>query len=359
MKPTIREVAQRAGVSRTTVSYVLNGQAASRGIPEDTRQRILDAMRDLNYRPNALARALSQRRTDTIALVMQYPSIFSGWSGFTAELMRGATDAAVASGYDILLHTRQAEPSHAATPEQEVYGEVSLLTDGRVDGALLLRDHDDPLAAALECQGFPTVLMFTHNDAPNAWFVDCDNVHGACQAVQHLLSLGHRRILHLAGSEHSAAGMDRRRGYLQTLQAAGLNPDSGWMIDTTTPAGHDLLPALALFDAPAPQRPTAVFAWSDETAIRFMNLLRARGLCIPEDVAVIGYDSTGVCDHTDPPLTSIRQPIYEMAYQALQLLVSRIQGKTTAASQIWTESQLEVRQSCGASQVPDRRNHHS
>lgn len=356
MKPTIREVAKHAGVSRTTVSYVLNGRDSSMRIPEDTRQRILEAVRDLNYRPNALARALSQRRTDTIALVMQYPAIFSGWSGFTTELMHGATDAAVEAGYDILLHTRQAAFSPVVTPDQEVTGEVSLLTDGRVDGALLLRDQDDPLAATLEQQGFPTVLMFTHNDAPEGWFVDCDNVQGAMLATQHLLSLGHRRILHLAGSEHSAAGLARRRGYRQALLEASIEPEDTYLVDTTTEE-DGLGQALELFDTPVEHRPTAVFAWSDDAAIQFMNLLRSSGLSIPKEVAIVGYDSTGVCDHTDPPLTSIRQPVYDMAYQAFQLLVSRIQGHEVPTRQVWTRPQLDIRQSCGAPRTPTGRVH--
>lgn len=356
MKPTIRDVAQKAGVSRTTVSYILNGRASAMGIPEETRQRIMDAVRELNYRPNALARALSQRRTDTIALVMQFPAIFSGWSGFTQELMRGATDAAVASGYDILLHTKQASVTPMLESQQvastlDMVSEISLLTDGRVDGALLLRDQDDPLAEALEHQGFPTVLMFTHNDDPNAWFVDCDNVQGAILATQHLLSRGHRRILHLAGSQHSAAGMDRQQGYMQAMRAAGVEVEDTWISDTTTPEDSGLRAALRLFDASAENRPTAVFAWSDETAIRFMNLLRLRGLCIPEEVAVVGYDSTGMCDHTDPPLTSVRQPIYTMAHQAFQLLIDRIQGRKVPARQVWTCPELEIRHSCGASLV--------
>jgi LacI family transcriptional regulator len=354
MKPTIREVAQHAGVSRTTVSYVLNGRDSMMRIPEDTRQRILDAVRDLNYRPNALARALSQRCTNTIALVMQFPAIFSGWSGFTTELMHGATDAAVEAGYDILLHTRRAAFSPVVSLDQEVAGEVSLLTDGRVDGTLLLRDQDDPLAAALEHQGFPTVLMFTHNDDPQGWFVDCDNVEGASLATQHLLNLGHRRILHLAGSAHSAAGSDRQRGYEQTLRKAGIELNSAYLIDTTREE-NGLRQGLELFKASEEQRPTAVFAWSDESAVQFMNLLRSQGLRIPEEVAVVGYDSTEVCEHTDPPLTSIRQPIYEMAYQAFQLLVSRIQGGEVPSRQVWTRPRLEIRQSCGAASARDRR----
>src|SRR5579862_4721192 len=102
----MRDVAERAGVSKATVSYVLNGRATAKRIPDETRDRILEVMRVLGYHPNALARSLAHRRTDTIAVVMQYPAIFSSWSGFTNELMRGVTDAAIEYGYDLLLHTR-------------------------------------------------------------------------------------------------------------------------------------------------------------------------------------------------------------------------------------------------------------
>lgn len=347
MKPTIRDVAQKAGVSRTTVSYVLNNRDEAMRIPEETRRRILEVVQELNYHPNALARGLSQRRTDTVALVMQYPAIFSGWSGFTVEMMHGVTDAAIRLGYDVVLHTKQ--PMSGGLPEERdpIAEEVAILTDGRADGALLLRDRNDPLACALRQRNFPTVLMFTHNDDPEQWFVDCDNVQGGIMATEHLLSLGHRRIIHLAGSPYSAAAHDRQQGYLEAMRRAGLRPDPNWVVDTVY-AGADLQSALALFDVPANSRPTAVFAWSDETAIRFMNLLRSRGLRIPEDVAVVGFDSTGVCDHTDPPLTSVRQPIYTMASEALGLLVRQIRHETPEQTRIWAAPELDIRLSCGA-----------
>src|SRR5579872_7376801 len=137
---TIRDVAERAGVSKAAVSYVLNGRETSVKIAEPTRQRIREAARDLNYHPNALARGLAHRRTDTIALVMQYARIFTGWSGFTNEMMRGACEAAVQEGYDLVLHTKE-QPD----PERD----VAALTDGRADGALLLRDVDDPVTEML------------------------------------------------------------------------------------------------------------------------------------------------------------------------------------------------------------------
>ncbi len=347
MAATIRDVAQRAGVSKATVSYVLNGRAVTMRIPPDTKRRVLEAVRELGYHPNALARGLAHKRTDTVAIVMQYPAVFRGWSGFTQEMMHGATDAALSLGYDMLLHTRQPQGAPQTAGADLLDWEVATLTDGRADGALLLRDMEDPLVEALQHRDFPTVLMFTHSDHPEHWFVDCDNVQGAILAVEHLLSLGHRRIVHLAGSVHSGAGRDRRRGYRRALEQAGIAVRPEWIVELTY-TDADFEPAIRLFEADPAERPTAIFAWSDDVAIAMMRLLRTRGLRVPEDVAVIGFDSTLLCDHTDPPLTSVRQPVYAMAAQAFTLLTRRIRGEEAAETQVLVPPELEVRRSCGA-----------
>jgi len=334
MATTIRDVAQRAGVSKATVSYVLNGRESAIKITEETRQRILRAARELHYHPNALARGLTQKRTDTITLVMQFPAIFSGWSGFTNEMMRGATETAIRLGYDLMLHTK--EPP---TIERE----VAALTDGRADGALLLRDVDDPLVERLTQRGFPCVLFFSRSDNPDVWFVDCDNVAGGRMATEYLLKLGHRRILHLSGSPHSGAARDRRAGHEQALRAHGIEPRPDWSIEVTYPgASYDAVEAVLR----ASDRPTAVFAWSDEVAVRLMTLAREMGLRIPEDLSVVGYDSTDLCLHTTPPLTSVRQPIYDMAAQAMTLLSRRLSGEVLSERQILMQPELNVRRSC-------------
>lgn len=345
---TMRDVASRAGVSIATVSYIVNGRAASMRIPVETRERVLAVVRELNYHPNAVARSLAYKRSDTVAVVMQFPAVFSGWSGFTNEMMHGATDAAIRLGYDVLLHTRQPDGLATKSPAALLDAEAAALTDGRVDGALLLRDMRDPLAEVLHVRNFPTVLMFTRSEHPDLWFVDCDNRLGAMMATDHLLSLGHRYILHLAGPIASGAGFDRRRGYKEALEVAGIASDPSWTIDVPY-AGIDFTHVLERFDAPIEQRPTAVFAWSDDVAIRLIGLLRARGISVPDDVAVVGYDSTGLCDHIDPPLTSVRQPIYEMADRAFELLTDRIQGRVPAETRLFVHPELVIRRSCGAS----------
>jgi LacI family transcriptional regulator len=341
----MREVAQRAGVSKAAVSYVLNGRETSMRIPEGTRDRILTAVRDLGYRPNGLARSLARKRTRTIAIVMQYPALFSGWSGFTNELMHGVTNAAIEQGFDVMLHTRNPVGRWAHGEGGLVEAELTNLTDGRVDGALLLRDLDDPLTIALCKQGFPTVLMFTHSSDPEQWFIDCDNVAGARIATEHLISQGHTRIAHFAGSHVSGAGRERREGYRQALDAAGLPVRPEWIVGVTDPDAV-AAPASLLLQLPRSERPTAVFAWSDDVAIQTMRSARALGLSVPRDLAVVGFDSTALCDHTDPPLTSVRQPIFPMAADALRLLIQRIHGEKPAQTQVRVAPTLVVRRSC-------------
>lgn len=333
---TLEDVARRAGVSKVTVSNILNNRPTAVPISEATRQRVLAVVQELGYYPNAVARALARQRTDTIAIVLQFPAIFQGWSGFTNELMHGVSDKAIELGYDILLHTR-AQPS--------VEREAHSLMDGRVDGALLLRDYDDPLSSLLAERDFPHVLFFTRSPRPDVCWVDCDNYKGARIAVEHLLAQGRTRIAHLAGPPRACSAADRLRGYRDTMEQHGLSIAPEWIIPAHY-GGADLAPLMTLLLQP--KRPDAIFAWSDEVAIRAMNLCKELGLSVPDDVAIVGFDSTQICEHTDPPLTSVRQPIYEMAATALEMLVKLIRHEPLAEPTRIFEPTLDIRGSCGA-----------
>jgi len=331
---TIKDVAARGGVSKTAVSYVLSGREVGVRISEETRRRVLAAAQDLGYHPNALARGLARRQTDTLALVMQFPSVFSGWSGFTNEMMHGATDAATALGFDLMLHTKG-----LGNVEQD----VAALTDGRADGALLLRDRDDPLSSRLLERSFPFVQIFSHTASPDAYCVDCDNIAGSKMAVDYLWAQGHRRIGHLSGSPHSAAAADRLLGYRDALAAHGIHPRPEWECGMTY-AGSDFAPFIALMSHPS--RPTAIFAWSDDVAIRAIRVLQEQmGLRVPEEVSVIGFDGTEMCDHTIPRLSSVRQPIYDMAVQGVETLVRLLRHEPVLERQHFFSPTLELRHS--------------
>ncbi len=348
MTITIREVAEKAGVSKATVSYVLNGRSDTMRISPATSERILNAARELGYHPNALARGLTYKRTQTIAVVMQYPALFSGWSGFINALMHGVTDSAVKHGYDLMLHTRNTGRERSSQDGDTIEREVAVLTDGRVDGALLLRDRNDPLASQLHKRGLPVVLMFTGSEQHDLPFVDLDNREGGRLATRYLLELGHRNLVHLAGLTLSTAAYDRRMGYRRAMNEAGFCTDDTLeksILEIPSPLS-DYTPLLKRFERPVSERPAAIFAWSDDVAIQAVRRLSEAGVRVPDDVSVIGFDSTELCNHTAPPLTSVRQPIYEMAERALTLLTDRINGGGSHPMQVTLNPEVVIRQSC-------------
>jgi DNA-binding LacI/PurR family transcriptional regulator len=289
----------------------------------------------MGYHPNAVARALARRRTDTVTLVMLAPSVFSGGSGFINEMMYGVLDAANTLGYDLMLHTKSLPG---------VMDEVRALTDGRADGLLVLRDLGDPLVAELQARRFPCVSLFSRSEEPGACFADCDNFAGGKLATEYLLDLGHRRIGFVGGPPASSAVRDRYQGVVCALSERGLEPDPAWNCTVFGP--RDCAPLIALMRRP--DAPTALFAWSDEVAIGAIAALRDElGLRVPEDVSVIGFDGTeALCERNLPRLTSVRQPIYDIAHQAMRLLVSLIQGVPLAETQVLFPPEIALRDSC-------------
>ena len=343
----MRQVAERAGVSSATVSYVVNGRETAMRISPETRERILSAVKELGYYPNALARGLSNKGTHSIAVVMQYSSLFSGCSGFTNELMHGVTTAAVEHGFNLMLQTREPDTEWSGGKMTRIEAEVAALTDGRVDGALLLRDVDDPLALALRERDFPAVMMFSHSRDAKQWFVDCDNVLGGKMATEYLIALGHRRIAHLCGSQRSGASIERMQGFFLAMEQAGLQANPDWVFEGGY-SSDEFERTKQIFRLPKSLRPTAVFVWSDDVAFQLMSVLRGIGLQIPQDVSIIGFDSTEICEHTDPPLTSVRQPILEMASLAFKSLSAQLRKESVSEIQIRAEPTLILRKSCAS-----------
>lgn len=341
---TLSDVARETGVSKVTASHILNARSGGTStvrVSENTRTRVLAAARAMGYRPNALARGLARRRTDTITLVMQSPAVFSGGSGFVSEMMHGVVQAANGAGFDLMLHTK-------AQPDTEA--DLRALLDGRSDGALVLRDCDDPVIAGLAERSHPLMLIFSRGGqaAPQAPFVDVDNVRGGQIATEYLLSLGHRRIAFLSGSPASAAVVDRRVGYGLALENAGLPVPPPASDPRMNYAGAAPDALIDLMRQPASLRPTAIFAWSDDVALRAINVLRTEcGLCVPDHVSVVGFDGTeALCERSSPRLTSICQPIKEIAARAVVLLAAQINQSVEDYPQELFTPVLVVRDSC-------------
>ncbi|MBS1724799.1 MAG: LacI family DNA-binding transcriptional regulator [Armatimonadetes bacterium] len=330
---TIEDVAKRAGVSKVTVSYVLNGRGESARISETTRERVLEAARDLQYRPNALARMLLRQRTDSIAVAFQFADYFSSASTFISEVMRGVCGACVDLGLDVLLHTRPATPGEA---------EADLLTDGRVDGLLVLRDEGDPTLNEILDRGFPTVLFFSRSNRPDVPYVDADNYSGGKLGTRHLIELGHTRIGMVRGPAHSVSSNDRYNGYRDALEAAGMDVRIDHVATMESPMSHpgDLLAMMS-----AEERPTALFVWSDDVAFSVLRWLGEIGLSVPKDVSVIGYDSSDACERVHPALTSVRQPIHDMAQEATEMLARIVRKQPVKRHQVLYPPTLDTRAS--------------
>lgn len=340
MAVTIKQVAERAGVSKAAVSYVLNGHAEKAKIPSETAERILAVARDMQYRPNALARGLAGKRTEAIRVVLQYAEWFSVWSGFTSEMLRGIATAAYREDLEIVLHTRR---SAQGTTENE----LASLLDGRTDGAVLLRNHNDPLLEQLTERNFPFVLMFSRTGDDRIRTVDCDNVLGGRLATDHLLDLGHRRILHVAGGQESSSGVERRRGFEQAMQERGITPRAEWIVEGWQRSSDQALePLLSALRLPEGERPTAIFAWYDGAAIRVLEVVRSLGLRVPEDVSLIGFDGTDLGAFTSPALTTVLQPVEEIASHAVTLLAQQLRGEAVAKPETLFAPKLLVRASC-------------
>jgi LacI family transcriptional regulator len=332
-KITIDDVAKHAGVSKVTVSYVLNGRSEQARISTATQERVHEAANSLGFRANAVARSLSRRRTDSIGVVFQSGSYFSSWSAFTSEIMRGVSEACFEEGFDLMLHTKAVN-----SPSDE----AATLADGRVDGVLILRDEDDETLRALVRLRLPCVQFFTHSQDPLVASVDLDNELGGRLATKHLLNLGHRRIAMICGSAHSVSSLERVAGYSATLRAAGIPVRRDWIVPATN-YERDEANVRKLMEEPRP--PTAFFVWSDDLAVSLMRQLREQGYNVPQDISIVGFDSSPAAENAVPALTSVHQPVRQMAARATQILIDTIRGNTGIPPKITISPHLDIRAS--------------
>jgi DNA-binding LacI/PurR family transcriptional regulator len=337
-RPTQRQIAEEVGVSRTTVSLVLNNVAGVRISPE-TRQRILQVARRLNYYPDAAARTLVSGRTHTIGFVLcQSPDcIFA--DAFLPEVLRGVGDAVQESGFRVLIHS----VDDVAAPEAY----IGLVREKHIDGIILSGPRcDDQQLSHLKAESFPVVLLgqLPRSGIP---FVDVDNVGAARQAVEHLIDLGHRRIGLITNAPLAyTAARDRLAGYRGALEEAGLSYAEELVRygDFREESGGETMSQL--LDLPRP--PTAVFVASDLVAFGALMEVKRRGQTIPGDVALVGFDDVRLAHYVNPPLTTMRLPAYELGYRAATLLTQLIVGESVEEQEILLRTELVVRQSCGA-----------
>ncbi|MEU1898314.1 LacI family DNA-binding transcriptional regulator [Nocardiopsis dassonvillei] len=334
-RPTLEMVAQRAGVGRGTVSRVINGSAQ---VSPRTREAVHAAIAELGYSPNQAARTLVTRRTDTIALVVSEPRdrLFS--DPFFADIIRGVSSVLHERDLQLMLTTARTEAEHKRVGDY--------LSGFHVDGALLISLHsDNPLSARLDEAGVPVV----HGGRPHSpeqpapYCVDIDNIGGARMAIRHLLERGCRRVAAITGPLDMNAGVERLRGYREVMAAAGLEVDDRLVVqgDFSVEGGAEAMERLLGTGL----EPDAVFAASDMMALGGLRVLRARGLRVPEDVALVGYDDTVMAQHSDPPLTTIHQPTVQMGQEMARLLVDVAIPRTREAETVMLGTHLVVRES--------------
>jgi LacI family transcriptional regulator len=329
MATTIKDVAREAGVSVATVSRVMNGHAA---VTPETRERIQRIAAELRFTPSSAARSLITRRTHTVGALL--PDLHGE---FFSELIRGIDLAARARGLHLLVSSSHDNAAEAAAALRAMHG--------RVDGLLVMSPHVDAgfLGGNLP-PGLPAVLMNTGVDDAEHTALRVDNYGGAQAMMRHLVSVGHRRIAFISGPRHNHEAQERLRGYRSAM--AELLPGTPEMVlqgdftDTSGErAGQEIL-AMA-------QRPSAVFAANDMTALGCLASLNRAGLEVPRDIALAGFDDIPICRYVRPALTTVRVPIVELGALALAELATAIEappGRAPAAART-LRAELVVRQS--------------
>lgn len=329
---TISDVAKLAGVGKVTVSYVLNGRAEAARISKETAERVLAAARELEYRPSAIARSLVNRKANAITLVFQKSGYFSSTSTFISEILRGVSEACVEADVNLILHTRS-----FTNPVEEAHA----IMDGRTDGALVLRDNGDPTIEELVIRGFPTMLFFARPDHNRVSFVDSDNYTGGRLAAEHLLGIGHERIGMIHGNPASVASNDRLAGFRAALTSRGHVLEESRMLRFDAPDHVDL----QVVNWIKKHKLTSVVCWSDDVAFECLETLSKNGISVPNDVSFVGFDSSPACERSNPPLTSVRQPIYEIAFTAARKLIAKTRDESEVIEPSIYPLTLDVRES--------------
>jgi DNA-binding LacI/PurR family transcriptional regulator len=337
-RPTLDEVAARAGVGRGTVSRVVNN---SPQVSPESKAAVEQAIAELNYVPNRAARALVTQRTDSVALVVSESEARVFGEPFFAGIVRGISGVLAETPLQLWLAMAQS-PAERERVNQH-------LTSQHVDGVLLLSLHDaDPLPNRLHERGLPAVLggrparmLAAHSYPLN--YVDVDNSGGAQIAVGHLVSQRRRQIAVIAGPQDMAVGVARLAGYREAIARAGLKPDEelighgDFSEESGAAAMRELLARRPDIDA--------VFAASDLMAAGAMRVLKERGRRIPSDVAVVGFEDSVIARQTEPPLTTVYQPVEEMGREMAKLLLDRMRGEVDDSASVLLDTHLVRRAS--------------
>ncbi len=334
---THRDVARLAGVSTAVVSYVLNN--GPRGTSPETRQRVLQAIEQLDYHPSALARGLRAQCTHTIGFIVNdYFPLDVFLSPYSASILTGLTAELMKRGYYVLIYP--------VTVGEDLSGLATMLHSGRLDGVVtrLIQDppDTDPLLEVIAASRVPAVLI-ERAGAGRFGFsaVAYDDEAGAEIATRYLLERGYRRIAHLAGDLLYASARARLNGYRRALTECGQSVDDALIQGMSWAPAHAVAGTRRLLEAAEP--PTAVFAASDNLAFCAIEVLRQAGYRVPEDVAVVGFDDIPLAQEMTPPLTTVRIPLDEIGRKAARLVLQLARGEASPPTMIRLPVELVCR----------------
>jgi LacI family transcriptional regulator/LacI family repressor for deo operon, udp, cdd, tsx, nupC, and nupG len=330
---TIKEVAQYAGVSRATVSRVLNNHAY---VADDVRARVQQAMDALGYQPNRAARRLRAHSSDIMGLII--PDI---QNSLFQSLVRGVEDAAYANQLNVVLCNTDDNPE-----KQKAY--LRVMQAERAAGVVVVptRSNDGAVLAPVREGGIQVVLVDREVVNFEADTVKVDNVRGAYIATTHLINLGYRRIAVIAGTQSLTPGRERLRGCYDAFEEKGLSIDPSRVKvgNFRLESGYELTNELMSMAEP----PDAMFVANNLMSLGALRLLHERGIRIPEEVALVGFDDMPWAGDLNPPLTTVSQPGYELGQQAVQLLLQRVERPALPFYKVILQPRLIVRRSCGA-----------
>lgn len=337
MRQNLEDIARLSGVSRSTVSRVINRHP---NVSARTREKVLQIIQEQNYRPNPTARALAMQQSRTISVVIPQAVTYAFGDPYYALLIQGIMAKANEFDYAVLLWLGD------SNEEENRFGE-RVLNHTVVDGLVIAAaTADDPLIPHLAKAGFPFVVIGPPPvDSLN--YVDVDNVRGAQLAVSHLIHLGWERIGTITGPMHSGAAQARLKGYRLALERAGRPVDEKLIAQ----GAFDEVSGYVRMRYLLQRGVDAVFAASDMMAVGALRAIHEQGLRVPDDIGVVGFDDQPFAAATTPPLTTIRQPIQDLGTTAMQVLIDLLNGAQDSLSQIILPAQLIVRDTCGATRM--------
>lgn len=334
-KATLKAVAEIAGVSVAAASKVLNGGGATIRVSDETAELIRKAAADLQYEPNRNAQSLRTNRSQTVGLVFENFGRIAEGPQFYIQLLDGLAEELFRHHYCLTI-----------IPEIDRERPLQFIGGGRVDGVLWCKmPESSRVAEKLQRSQIPCVAMHAGSESHGGQtvYVSCDNRAGSRLAVDHLVGLGHARILFVLEESETVVpdAQERLNGYREAMESHGLDTRGSdvvvWSSDTeefaswwNAKSGH-----------------TAIFAWNERMAGEILKRAVALGLSVPDDLSVVGFDSTPYCESTTPPLTAVRQPIRKMAAQAAHTLIDMIEGRPQGSNQHVFPCTLDVRGSSG------------